>query len=299
VNDELTELAFAAGWSAVRRMPERMAALTFQGFADQAWLRHGSSVQQLERNLRRVVPGASVRELRELSRAAMRSYMRYWREAFRLPDWSRERIVSTLRVDDEEIMADALAVGGAVIVLPHMANWDHAGAWACVRYGSLTTVAERLKPEGLYERFLAYRRALGMEVLPLSGEGGPFRTLLERARQGHLVCLLGDRDLTANGVRVKFFGEEARMPAGPAALAIAAHVPLLPVYLWYEDDATCFRVHPPVPVPDAGTRADKVAVMTQACADIFAGGIEKHPEDWHMMQRLWTADLTPRDGGAR
>jgi KDO2-lipid IV(A) lauroyltransferase len=185
------------------------------------------------------------------------------------------------------------------MTLPHLANWDHAGAWACLEHGGLTTVAERLRPEGLYERFVEYRERLGMEVLPLTGGGGPFRTLLERARSGRLICLLGDRDLTTNGVPVSFFGETATMPGGPAALSLASGAPLLPVTLWYEDDVTCLRIHPRVRPPDTGTRAEKVAALTQACADVFAAGIAKHPQDWHMMQRLWAADVPAGRGGER
>ncbi len=295
MRDGVSDKAFAAGWSAVRRMPAPMARATFRGLADQAWLRHGRSVEQLEQNLRRVVPGASNRELRELSRESMRSYLRYWCEAFRLPDLSREQIVATHRCVDEHHMANAIAAGrGAVMVLPHMGNWDHAGAWACLTHAPLVTVAERLKPESLYERFLDYRRSLGMEVLPLTGEGGPFRTLLERAKAGRLIALVGDRDLSANGIPVTFFGEATRMPAGPAALALAAGAPLLPATLWYDGGLTVTRIHPAVTVPPEGGRAEKVAAMTQAVADVFAEGIAAHPQDWHMLQRLWLADL-PED----
>jgi KDO2-lipid IV(A) lauroyltransferase len=292
VKDQVSDWAFAVGWRAVRRMPEPVARRTFDLFADQAWLRHGPSVRQLERNLRRVAPDTSTGAVRELSRASMRSYLRYWREAFRLPDLSREQIVATHLCVDEENLVKALEGGrGVILTLPHMGNWDHAGAWVSLAHSPLTTVAERLKPESLYERFLAYRRSLGMEVLPLSGGGGPFRTMLERAKAGHLICLLGDRDLTEHGVPVTFFGEATKMPAGPAALAIASGAPLLPATLWFQDRMSCTRIHPEVPVPTSGTRAEKVAAMTQACADAFAEGIAAHPQDWHMMQRLWLADL--------
>jgi phosphatidylinositol dimannoside acyltransferase len=274
-----------------------VARATFTAMADQAWVRHTSSVQQLERNLRRVLPGASRRELHETTRAAMRSYLRYWSEVFRLPDLSAHEILATHRTVDEHLLVSALDAGrGIVLTLPHMGNWDHSGAWLSLTHAPLTTVAERLKPESLYERFLDYRRALGMEVLPLTGGGGPFRTLLVRAREGRPICLLGDRDLTENGVPVTFFGEPTRMPAGPAALAIASGAPLVPATLWYENEFSCVRFHPPVPVPDDGTRAQKVAVMTQAVADVFQDGIAQHPADWHMLQRLWLADLP---GGAR
>ena len=102
-----------------------------------------------------------------------------------------------------------------------MANWDLAGAWVTTELETpFTTVAERLKPETLYDRFVAYREGLGMEVLPHSG-GTAFGTLARRLRDGGLVCLVAERDLSASGVEVRFFGEadpDARRarPAGPA-----------------------------------------------------------------------------------
>jgi KDO2-lipid IV(A) lauroyltransferase len=133
-----------------------------------------------------------------------------------------------------------------------------------------------------------------MEVLPHSG-GAAFGTLARRLRAGGLVCLVADRDLSASGVAVDFFGETARMPAGPALLAQQTGALLLPVTLWYDDSPVMRgRVHPPIEVPESGTRTEKTSVMTQALADAFASGIADHPEDWHMLQRLWLADLEPR-----
>jgi KDO2-lipid IV(A) lauroyltransferase len=183
---------------------------------------------------------------------------------------------------------------GVVLALPHLANWDLAGAWVTTQLGiPFTTVAERLKPETLYDRFVAYREGLGMEVLPHSG-GSAFGTLARRLRDGGLVCLVADRDLSASGVEVDFFGETARMPAGPALLAQQTGARLLPATLWYDDSPVMRgRVHPPVEVPESGTRAEKTSAMTQALADAFATGIADHPEDWHMLQRLWLKDLDP------
>ncbi len=291
MKDEIADLAYAAGWGTVRRMPGPVARATFRGIADQAWLRHGRSVEQLEKNLRRVVPEASTRELRELSRESMRSYLRYWCEVFRLPDLSHEQIVGSVRCEGEERIAAGLERGkGVVIPLPHMANWDHAGAWVTLAHAPLTTVAERLKPESLYERFLDYRRDLGMEVLPLTGGPPPFRTLLERAKQGRLIALVGDRDLTENGIGVSFFGERTSMPPGPAAIAVATGAVLLPATLSYDGPLLRIHIHEAVEVPTEGSRPEKVAAMTQACADVFAGGIARNPQDWHMLQRLWVGD---------
>jgi phosphatidylinositol dimannoside acyltransferase len=94
---------------------------------------------------------------------------------------------------------------------------------------------------------------------------------------------------------VNFFGDTARMPAGPALLAQQTGALLLPVTLWYDGTPVMQgQVHPPVTIPETGTRAEKTSSMTQALADVFAAGIAEHPEDWHMLQRLWLSDLEPQ-----
>ncbi|MEU3032028.1 phosphatidylinositol mannoside acyltransferase [Streptomyces incarnatus] len=298
VPDRLSDALYGAGWSTVKKLPEPAAARLGRTIADLAWKKRGKGVLRLEANYARVVPDATPERLAELSRKGMRSYLRYWMESFRLSAWSPERIKGGFVPKDIHHLTEGLAAGkGVILALPHLANWDLAGAWVTTELRTpFTTVAERLKPETLYDRFVAYREGLGMEVLPHSG-GSAFGTLARRLRDGGLVCLVADRDLSASGVEVDFFGEKARMPAGPALLAQHTGALLLPVTLWYDDSPVMRgRVHPPVEVPEPGTRAEKTSVMTQALADAFATGIAEHPEDWHMLQRLWLADLDPAKG---
>ncbi|MFH9979612.1 phosphatidylinositol mannoside acyltransferase [Streptomyces sp. NPDC017179] len=300
VRERLADGLYGLGWGTVKRLPEPVAVRLGRTVADLAWKRRGKGVRRLEGNYARVVPDATPERLAELSRAGMRSYLRYWMESFRLPAWSAERIRAGFDPKDVHHLTDGLAAGkGVVLALPHLANWDLAGAWVTTALDTpFTTVAERLKPETLYDRFVAYREGLGMEVLPHSG-GSAFGTLARRLRDGGLVCLVADRDLSSSGVEVTLFGESARMPAGPALLAQQTGALLLPVTLWYDDSPVMRgRVHPPVDVPGTGTRAGKTSVMTQALADAFATGIAEHPEDWHMLQRLWLADLDPGRGPA-
>ncbi|WP_256641162.1 phosphatidylinositol mannoside acyltransferase [Streptomyces murinus] len=298
VSDRLSDALYGAGWSTVKKLPEPAAARLGRTVADLAWKKRGKGVLRLEANYARVVPGASPERLAELSRKGMRSYLRYWMESFRLPAWSPERIRTGFDPKDIHHLTEGLDAGkGVILALPHLANWDLAGAWVTTELRTpFTTVAERLKPETLYDRFVAYREGLGMEVLPHSG-GSAFGALARRLRDGGLVCLVADRDLSASGVEVDFFGEKARMPAGPALLAQHTGALLLPVTLWYDDSPVMRgQVHPPIEVPESGTRAEKASVMTQALADAFATGIAEHPEDWHMLQRLWLADLDPAKG---
>lgn len=291
MSGRLAEWGYAAGWRAVRAMPEPVAAALFRAGADRVARRPGRGTRQLKANLRQVVGEAvPAAQLDALVRAALHSYARYWLEAFRLPSRSTEQILHGFRLERAELLAeDVKARRGAVVALPHAGNWDAAGAWVAAKGWPMTTVAERLRPEGLYERFLAFRQGLGMHIIPLTGgERPPLDVLEDRLRQGHIVPLLADRDLSARGVEVTFFGGRTRMPAGPALLALRTGAPLYIADMWYEPDAPVGYLHGPLRLPAPGQRLDeRVRLVTQQIADQFAAGIAAHPHDWHMLQRMW------------
>ncbi|MDX6285371.1 MAG: phosphatidylinositol dimannoside acyltransferase [Frankiales bacterium] len=304
MKERLSAAAYAVAWSTVRTLPESIPRNVFRLLADGSSLRHGRTVRRLEANLRRVVPGASPDELRELTRQGMRSYLRYWLEVFRLPSMPASYIVENHVMHNDDRLKSAFASGrGVILALPHMGNWDAAGAWSVGLGMPFTTVAERLRPESLFDRFVEFRQSLGMEVLPLTGgSSGPFTVLRDRLEAGGLLALLADRDLTASGTTVNFFGEPARMPGGPAALALATGAALIPVTLWFpEDGSPGWRghFHEEIEQPTSGSRPEQVQVMTQALADTFASSIAQHPTDWHMVQKLWVADLDPQRDALR
>ena len=287
MKDRLIEFGYAAGWRAVRALPLPVARALFQAGADRAWKSNGRGTQRLRGNLRHVV-GDDMPET--LVRDGLRSYARYWMEAFRLPSQTREQFLAGFHMEPESHgwLRSAVSDGtGAVLGLPHMANWDAAGAWVASHDWPMITVAERLKPEAVFERFLAYREKLGMKIVPLTGgERSPLDVLAEHLAKGWLVPLLGDRDLSRNGVEVKFFGGRTRMPAGPAILAIRTGAPLYAADLWFAADRTECRLRRIVP-PAEGRLDERVKQTTQLLADAYAAGIAEHPQDWHMLQKLW------------
>lgn len=279
-------LGYLAGWRLVRVAPERLSRAAFDRIADRVYAGDGPSVQRLRSNLTRVVPAG---ELEDTVHAGVRSYFRYWCESFRLPGWPMDDLVRRTRIVDEEIIREAAAAGNGIVVpLPHMGNWDWAGAWACRELQPLMTVAERLEPERLYDEFVRYRSGLGMEVIPLTGGVNPMLPLLRWVKKGGLVCLLGDRDLSSSGIEVQLLGETARVPAGPAVLARRTGAALVPATLRYSGPELVVRFHEPVPHVEGD---QGVVTMTQQVMDAFSGAIREAPQDWHMMQRVFTDDL--------
>ncbi|HEY1968488.1 MAG TPA: phosphatidylinositol mannoside acyltransferase [Pseudonocardia sp.] len=306
-SERFAELGYAAGWRAVRLAPASVGAGLFRRGGELAARRGGPGVQQLRANLARVlahggaVPAAA--ELDALVLAGMRSYARYWHEVFRLPAMDPARLYSAMdaRVGGVEHLERGLAQGrGVVAALTHSGNWDVAGAWLVRALASrghpatFVTVAERLRPDSLYRRFVGYREALGFEVLPADGGARTVATLAARLRANRVVCLVADRELGPGGAEVNFFGEPARLPAGPAQLARHTGAALLPFAGWFEPGGWGLRFQPPVPVA-AGPTSSSVRQTTQALADVFAADIGAHPADWHMLQPIWSADRAGAD----
>ena len=285
MKDSWSAYVYFAGWRLIRWLPERSAYQLADFVADFLTKRNGKSVSRLRSNLARTQPGITSLNLDLLVIDAMRSYMRYWCDTFRFPDWSKEKILETVSVTNEHLLLNAIEdKTGVIVCLPHAGNWDHAGAYFCAKGIRLVTVAERLKPEKLFLKFLQYRQNMGMEVLPL--DGNVISTLTQRLNDGALVALVSDRDLSKSGIDVEFFNGPARMPAGPAILALDTKAPLVTAFVSYTESGIHVDFKHVV-LPSTGTREEKVKEIVQMSAKHFEDGIREHPEDWHMLQRIW------------
>ena len=286
MKENIAAYIYFAGWRIVRWLPERTAYRLAYLFADFLTKRNGKNVSRLRSNLRRTKPDTTDLNLDLLVIDAMHSYMRYWCDTFRFPDWSPERVRDTVTVTNEHLLLDAIAAKtGVIVTLPHAGNWDHAGAYFCAKGIHLVTVAEHLKPEKLFLKFLSYRQAMGMEVLPLDGR--VLGTLAQRLRQGALVALIADRDLSRSGIDVSFFGGPSRMPPGPALLALKTKAPLITAFVSYTEAGIHIDFNE-VSIPTSGSDESKVLQIVQSMAQQFENGISAHPQDWHMLQRIWT-----------
>ena len=281
-----TYFGYFLAWKLLGFLPERQAYELMNFIADQITKRNPSGVQRLRSNYLRVRSDFDEIQLQAAVREGMRSYLRYWCDTFRLPLWSSEEIVNRTIVINDHLLRDALAAGtGAIVSLPHAGNWDHAGAYYCETGAPIVTVAEHLEPERLFQKFLAYRESLGMEVIDASARS--LAILSQRLRQGRMVALVADRDLSRNGVDVTFFNKPARMPAGPALLSIQTGAPLLTAFVRYVDTGIEITFEPAIAIPQTGKTSEKVAIMIQESAARLERHLALHLTDWHMLQRIW------------
>jgi KDO2-lipid IV(A) lauroyltransferase len=279
-------LFYLFAWKLIGILPEKIAYALASFVADYAFKKNGKGVKRLRSNYKRVKPEISDVELNHLTKLGMRSYLRYWFDTFRLNKWSKNRIIETTYVIRENLLRDPIALKkGCIVALPHAVNWDHAAAYFCSTGITLTAVVEKLKPEAIFKKFLDYRSSIGIE--PISHKEKTIPILLERLRSGKLVALVADRDMSRSGVEVEFLGGVAKMPSGPAILAIESGAPLLTAYIRYLDKGIEITFDETIKLPVSGTKEEQIKIVTQSIANNFAKRIKDSPVDWHMLQRIW------------
>jgi KDO2-lipid IV(A) lauroyltransferase len=292
-------LAYRAGAETARRLPASLGRPLAHVAARVMLLTWPKRRRQVARHLSRVSGGAlHGTALDRATAAVFVNYARYWHDMFRLGPHSGAELQETFELRGGQNLDAGIAAGrGVILALPHLGNWDVAGAWLAGRAGvpGLTVVAEPVEPPELFAWFVETREALGMHVVPLGADAAT--RVLRALGDGHVVCLVCDRDLTGDGVDVEFFGERTRLPAGPATLALRSGAPLLPTAVFFRDDGGHGTdIGAPLPVERRGRLRDDVTRVTQDLARRLEALIRAAPEQWLMMQPNWPSDERDDDG---
>ena len=279
-------LLYLFAWKLIALLPENSAYKLADYVSDRIYKKNGKGIKRLRGNYGRVMPEYSAQKLEELTKLGMRSYLRYWFDTFRLSKWSKNRIISTTQVIRENLLRDPIqSKQGCIVALPHAGNWDHAAAYFCSTGITLTAVVEKLKPEAIFRKFLAYRESIGIEAISHKEKTIPILT--ERLQAGKLIALVADRDMSRNGIEVNFFGKTSKMPSGPAILAIKTGAPLITAYVGYTPSGIEIIFDETLKPTNSGSEEEQIKIITQSMADNFAKRIKENPVDWHMLQRIW------------
>ena len=279
-------LLYLIAWKLIALLPEKSAYKLADYVSDRIYKKNGKGIKRLRGNYGRVMPEYSSQKLEELTKLGMRSYLRYWFDTFRLSKWSKNRIISTTQVIRENLLRDPIqSKQGCIVALPHAGNWDHAAAYFCSTGITLTAVVEKLKPEAIFKKFLAYRQSIGIEAISHKEKTIPILT--QRLQAGKLIALVADRDMSRNGIEVNFFGKTSKMPSGPAILAIKTGAPLITAYVRYTPGGIEIIFDETLKPTNSGSEEEQIKIITQSMADNFAKRIKENPVDWHMLQRIW------------
>ena len=247
----------------------------------------------VERNLQRTsADGAALTgaALRRAVRATFVAYGRYYVDCARLAGASPTEVDAGFTFERYDHISDALRIGpGAILALPHVGSWEWAGVWLAQRPGvKVTAVVEPIDHPELFAWMERFRRRIGMEVVPAGPEA--LGALTRALHDGHVVCLLTDRDIGGGGVEVEFFGERTTLPGGAAVLARRTGSPIVGVVVRRRAGKCHAEVFPPMLVSQEGRLRHVVAEATQELAHMLENMIRLDPTQWHLMQPNWPSD---------
>ena len=284
-------------FSVAPRLPLRLVMRMADAGALIAARRGGAMIERLASNMARLTgENPSDAQVRD----AVRSHIRNYAEQLMLGSRRGEPLLEGVSFEGFEALAQASEDGPVVLALGHSGSWDRAGAWVCAHGRGIVTVAEKVEPPALFERFVSLREGLGREVIGVAKGESVFSTLVERVRgRGVIVPLLADRDISGSGIEVDFGTQRALVAAGPAALATKLERPLFAACITYENESPTgadvrVRCIGPITVDEAALQgSNRVEALTQAWVDQFAAMMASKPQDWHMMQRVFVEDLDP------
>ncbi len=238
-------------------------------------------------NYERVLPHATPGERRRVARQSLANYTRYvveFASSARLTP--AERLAVGVETPGFEGLDRVLAQGRGAIVAPmHFGNWDLGATIAAARGYSLTVIGETFGHPGLDELIVSGREALGVRLVKME-RAGP--SLVRALRRNEMLAILIDRPLSEGGVRVRFFGEEVEVPAGPARLALRTGAAV---------GAVAFPRRGPGRIDvlsnfdlgfePSGDSARDVQGLTQAIMSAHEEFIRRYPEQWYMFREFW------------
>lgn len=298
LQERLSYTVFRAVERLAMALPESLGRPLFEGAGAASFHLVGKARGVVASNLSRVLgraPGSPV--VQAAAKEAFRSYGRYWFDTFHarvIPD--EELVRRQVFVGREHLERAFEKGGGLVLALPHLGNWDTAGAWVPRQGWRITAVAELLRPERLYRLFLEHREALGMGVLGLTDDRKVAEECIRLLSENQLIALVADRDLKGNGVVVEMFGQERRIPAGPALLSLATGCPLMSAACYETPGGWVTYISPPIEIERTESLRADVTTMTRILAGHFERAIAAAPTQWHMFQPAWDEPTTDEAG---
>jgi KDO2-lipid IV(A) lauroyltransferase len=282
----------AVSWLACH-LPERPLVVLAE-LAGDVWYRATPKRADVaRRNLRRVVgwlgsrdrgteiarrAASDPRALERLVRLAYRHAARYYLEVARTPAIGARDIAARVRIETPEEVESAFLPGRASIFVGlHFGAIELPALYLATRAGAAVAPMETLGDPDLQAWFVRTRGAAGVRIVGLREAR---RELTAALRAGTSVGLVGDRDLTGGGALIELFGAPARLPLGPALLAVETDAPVFVAGVRRDGPGRYLGRVEPVAVPSDGSRRERAIETTAGIARAFERVIADAPEQW-------------------
>jgi lauroyl/myristoyl acyltransferase len=226
------------------------------------------------------------RRVDALGRAVFRNQVRWVIEGMHLVRMTNPEHVALFTGDGPDRLHEAWqASSGVILAGLHIGNGEVAAAALAGRGWPVHYLADDTSYEELFERFVAQRRAWGIEVIRWRNLRDVYRVLRNR----EILGLLVDWGYRADGQPVRFLDGWTTLPSGPAVLAARTGATIVPFWTIRRPDGT-FVGEIGDPIRVASAESAEIARATQAIADALATAVREAPEQWCVFKPIWPDD---------
>jgi len=175
---------------------------------------------------------------------------------------------------------------GAVVVFPHLSNFD-LGGHALVPFLPELQLFTLPDPPPGFQWLNETRRRTGVNVTPLSAAA--LRQAIRLLRRGGIVAVAGDRPVSELDEPVLFFDRPARVPSGHIRMALKTDAAMSLGYCVLSPDTQRYTMHldPPMEVIRTGNRDEEIQLNLRKMLDALQDTILRWHDQWQMFVPVW------------
>jgi KDO2-lipid IV(A) lauroyltransferase len=297
--------AYLVSEALVRVLPQRTSYWLGNRVADVLMLAAPRKLDALRDNLRHVLPNIDERALQRVVRHNLHNLTHSWVDVMAMSS-RRTNLPSRIDIEGFANFGQALRRRrGVVVVSMHYGSWEAGLAGWNAMGGRIALLAEVLHPQQLFDRVIGARGKQNVQVIPIDVAAmrqadtemarriaaASMREVFRLLRSGGVVAMALDRDLIGNGELIPFFSKPAPIPVGVVDTAIRTGAAIVPIILYRNDRRVRAVLHPELTYDPNAPREEEVRRVTREVLALFERVILEHPDQWHVLDRIWPEAL--------
>lgn len=198
------------------------------------------------------------------------------------------------RRSDSKPMDDALAAGtGAILVSPHLGNWELGGLGLADQGYPVNVLTFREPDERFNRERERLRKERGIRFIYVDRHDASPLAIIEAVnalRRNEVLALLGDRDGSSHTIQLDFFGQPTNIPVGAAYLSLASGAPVIPVFVLLEKGRYATIMEEPIYFQGGhGEHGSAIRSGMERLVAVFERYIREYPDQWYNFYEFWNS----------
>ena len=238
--------------------------------------------KRANQNLLKAIPTLNKRKRLEIIRDMWESLGRTSAEFFNIKTLIKEK--SRINIKGREILEENKN-NGVIYVSGHIANWEIIPI-AIKEVDHLVGAVFRESNNYFFNKWMIQKRKLITEYQFPKGPSG-VKEILNFLKNNGSVAMLVDQKLS-NGVKVKFFGQNAMTASTPASLSLKYGYPVIPLRVKRKDNVN-FEVEffNKIEIDRTGDLEIDTLTFTKEINSFLEKIITENPEEWFWLHNRW------------